>query len=304
MELGDLPAAWHHVAIAVTTTALVLASGAVFGESRARRAASLALGLVALVPPWLAPAEPGIARALYAMASLLPIVKWLDHARDPIPRSLAFRLWSFSTPFDVRHVERVARSFDVRLATSVVLHGLAGVVGLVVHGSARDIGVVPARAIELLGGVAILYGMVGSVADLIRLGYRAAGLAVPPIQRAPAAARTAQEFWSARWNRPIHEWLSRHFFRPVARRAGARWGLAATFAGSALLHFWIAAVPLGLEMAAWMAAFFVVQGGVVWLERSIGVRRWRPARAHAWTIVVMLATSPLFVEPFLRMLPS
>jgi hypothetical protein len=39
------------------------------------------------------------------------------------------------------------------------------------------------------------------------------------------------------------------------------------------------------------------------IEQAIGVRRWPAAAGHAWTIAWMLALSPMFVEPVLRLLP-
>jgi hypothetical protein len=55
-------------------------------------------------------------------------------------------------------------------------------------------------------------------------------------------------------------------------------------------------------MGAMMFAFFFVQGIFVILETRLGVSRWsRPAR-RAWTVTIMVASSPLFVEPALRVL--
>lgn len=51
-----------------------------------------------------------------------------------------------------------------------------------------------------------------------------------------------------------------------------------------------------------MFAFFIVQGSFVPMEARFGSsRRSRPAR-RAWTIALMVASSPLFVEPAVRVL--
>ena len=77
--------------------------------------------------------------------------------------------------------------------------------------------------------------------------------------------------------------------------------MAAAFTVSAALHVYCALPPLGPAWAGVMGAFFLVQGAAVVLERATGAPSgWpRPAQ-HAWTLVWLLASSPLFVEPFLR----
>jgi len=47
-------------------------------------------------------------------------------------------------------------------------------------------------------------------------------------------------------------------------------------------------------------AYFVVQGVAVALETRLGVARWPRACRRAWTLVIVVGTSPLFVEPCLR----
>jgi hypothetical protein len=46
----------------------------------------------------------------------------------------------------------------------------------------------------------------------------------------------------------------------------------------------------------------LVQGLFALIEIPLGVKRWSPAAAHAWVIVLMVTTSPLFCEPFLHVL--
>jgi hypothetical protein len=79
-------------------------------------------------------------------------------------------------------------------------------------------------------------------------------------------------------------------------------GLLLGFGVSAIGHAYPVFVALDLPMAAMMLAFFLVQGVFVILETRLGVSRWsRPAR-RAWTVTIMIASSPLFVEPALRVL--
>lgn len=55
-------------------------------------------------------------------------------------------------------------------------------------------------------------------------------------------------------------------------------------------------------MAGTMLVFFLIQGVFVPCEFSVGVARWRPVLAHAWAVVAVLGSSPLFSEPFPRIL--
>jgi hypothetical protein len=79
-------------------------------------------------------------------------------------------------------------------------------------------------------------------------------------------------------------------------------GLLLGFVVSAFGHAYPVLVALDLSMAALMFAFFLVQGIVVLVESLLGTNRWsRPAR-RAWTVGIMVTSSPLFVEPALRAL--
>ena len=51
-----------------------------------------------------------------------------------------------------------------------------------------------------------------------------------------------------------------------------------------------------------MAAYFVIHGAGMLLERRLGVGMWRVGARRAWTLAWVLVPSPLFIEPALRML--
>ena len=71
---------------------------------------------------------------------------------------------------------------------------------------------------------------------------------------------------------------------------------------SAGLHLWVAALPLGLRGGVTMASFFLVQALALALERRLGIARRPPLLRRAWTITIVVASSPLFVEPMLQIL--
>jgi hypothetical protein len=79
-------------------------------------------------------------------------------------------------------------------------------------------------------------------------------------------------------------------------------GFVAAFCASAVFHAYFTLVAVGWTMAGAMTIFFLIQGMFVLCELRMGVARWQPALAHAWTVVAVLGCSPLFIEPLLRIL--
>jgi hypothetical protein len=77
-------------------------------------------------------------------------------------------------------------------------------------------------------------------------------------------------------------------------------GMVLAFLFSAVLHVYVALPALGAKWAAVVGAYFLVQGFLALLEGPLHVARWRPWLGHAWVLVVMGGTSPLFCEAFLR----
>jgi hypothetical protein len=60
-------------------------------------------------------------------------------------------------------------------------------------------------------------------------------------------------------------------------------------------------VALGPFAALSTIVFFVFQGGVVWAERRLRLHTWPVALARAWTLVMLLASCPLYILPALRL---
>jgi len=98
----------------------------------------------------------------------------------------------------------------------------------------------------------------------------------------------------------VSQWLRETCFLPLARRGAPALGILLGFAVSAFGHAYPVLVALGPAMAATMFSYFVVQGVFVVAETRLGIASWPPAWRRSWTIVIMLATSPLFVVPCMR----
>lgn len=164
--------------------------------------------------------------------------------------------------------------------------------------------------IGMLGMILLLHF---GLFHLLSCAWRRAGVAAPPLMRAPLAAKAIAEFWSERWNTAFAEVARRHVFRPLARRHGTSLAGVATFAISGLIHESVISLP---ARAGWggPTIYFLLQAAGLGVQRHRAVRRtWltTPLRDRLWTIVVIAVPVPLlfhrpFVEgvitPFLRQL--
>ena len=148
------------------------------------------------------------------------------------------------------------------------------------------------------------YAAIDAGYAVVRAGYRALGFVTPPLHVWPLASLSVAELWGMRWARPVSHWLRKTCFRPLARRRRPVLGVLLGFVVSGFGHAYPVLVALGPSMAAMMLGYFAVQGLVVVAEPRLGVDKWPRALRRTWTIVLMVATSPLFVEPCLRVLLS
>ncbi len=196
-------------------------------------------------------------------------------------------------------ITRRERSFDaagfLRLVGASAFFGTG--IAVAKAASANGLGLL----VRWLGGeIAML-----AIAEMLTAGPRFAaallGLNVPPIMQSPYRSASVSEFWARRWNLRMSEFFFRKCcFAPLARH-GVALALFVPFAASGALHAAIAYVALGqCGISLLCGAFFLVQPLLMAAERSLKVRRWRPAARRAWALVVLTIVSPLFVEPALR----
>jgi hypothetical protein len=162
----------------------------------------------------------------------------------------------------------------------------------------------PSRtAMELLrlaAGVAFFYALAALAFEIFGLCFLVAGYSLPLLHRTPVAARSVGEFWGQRWNMIVSAWLRTFIFRPLARRRGAGVGVLGSFLVSGALHGWPILVALGTSSAFSMVLFFVIQGVFVLAESRLSIHTWPVTMARTWTLVILLASSPLLIDPDLR----
>jgi hypothetical protein len=160
---------------------------------------------------------------------------------------------------------------------------------------------IPTAVLRLAAGVALLYALAEFIFEVCSLCFRVAGYSLPLMHRAPIGARSVGEFWGQRWNLVVSAWLRMSVFWPLARRRLAGVGVLCCFLVSGALHGWPMLVSLGTFAAASTLVFFVIQGVVVLAENRLRIHTWPIAMARAWTLGILLVSSPLLIDPGLRL---
>lgn len=287
----DAPAPLAFMIVVALAVAMPLA----FGPGPIQRLLAGLLGVCAATAPFaLRTSLPPVVQVGLTMLGCLSFLRFVDLNRMHDVPELRTRVWYATTPFDVRNVSRTRRRLPIALVAAVLGYGSLAALAITLLLGPASSG--PAR---WLAGALLIYAGVDAVVAFIRLGYAAAGIDVPSFHKTPIRSRSLIEFWGVRWNQPVHAWLKTHCFMPLARRRRPVLGLVAAFAASGVLHFVLVGVTTGAGEAALAALFFVVQAALVAFERIVGVARWRPAAARAWTVSAVLITSPLLIAPTL-----
>jgi hypothetical protein len=282
---------------------LSLLAGAALAIGRApwRRALAVALLAAALLLPFNAPVAP-LARALFAAPALLGIVKLLQLWNAPAGGSPGWRLWHAFMPFDVRATRKVPPALDRRLLGWTLLAAVLALGALALLDAMPRVLVLPRHAARLVLGVVLVYAGMEALTGALRLVHRLLGFKVPPLQDHPIRALSIREFWNRRWNRPVSGWLATYVYGPVDARKGPEWGLFAAFVVSGLLHAWLFLAAAGVIAAVSACLFFVFQALFVLVESAIDVRKASLPLRRTWTLGLLGLSSPLFVDPVLRVL--
>ena len=154
--------------------------------------------------------------------------------------------------------------------------------------------------VGMLGLILLLHF---GIFELLAAAWRAAGIGVKSVMRAPLRATSLGDFWSKRWNTAFNALAHDLAFRPLARRWGRAAAMLATFAISGLVHELVISVPArggyGLP-----TAYFVFQGVAVLVERSKLGRRIGLGRGLRGWLFTFVCTAGLafwlFHPPFVR----
>jgi hypothetical protein len=278
-------------ALAVQT---VLAVAAALVARRAKPLALVLGGAAFFVAPWLAGPIP-IFRALITLLGFVDLMRAVDLVRSHEPWSAARRVLHVLSFVDTRTLTRAPRRIDFAALGRTALWAALAAAGFYVARS-------PHLIARWAGGVVFVYSAIEAGYSYFGAHYRSLGFETPPLHVLPIASTSIKELWGVRWARPVSAWIRETCFRPLARHGYPGLGLMLGFVVSAFMHGYPVLVALDASMAATMLAYFVVQGVFVLFERLAGIARWPSVARRVWTVSMMVASSPLFVEPTLRVL--
>ncbi|HVG61943.1 MAG TPA: MBOAT family protein [Hyalangium sp.] len=270
-----------------------------------RRAMALLVVGAALPVPYLAPAGYPAYRAFVALGSLWFLARVIELVRERGSIPAWLRAWHAVGLVDTLRARRIAPTVDLPALTRLLLcipivtAGLAGVY----YGS-HLLSDAPRLAVRWVLGTLFVYAAVELVVSAVIVLYGLLGIDPRPLHDDPIRSKTLTEFWGRRWNRAVHRFLKQSVFIPVARRGYTELGMALTFVVSAFIHFAFMLPAVGLLWAAMMGAFFLLQLPFLWAERALGVARWPTSLARTWTLALLLASAPLFVEPVLQIVDT
>jgi predicted DCC family thiol-disulfide oxidoreductase YuxK len=138
---------------------------------------------------------------------------------------------------------------------------------------------------------------------LLALAWRAAGVPVTPLMRAPLLSRSVGEFWGNRWNTAFHELTTTFLFHPLRRVADMRAAILLVFLASGLIHDFVISIPArggyGLP-----TLYFLLQGAAVLFEHTKIARRFGLGRGiRGWLFMFLVTAGPafwLFHPPFIH----
>ncbi len=263
----------------------------------------LALALAAAVTlalPWLAGPIP-LVRGLFAL-NFMAVFRMIDLVRSREPWSAPRRIAHALSFVDTRLLRRQAPRIDVRALVAALAWGALAALALHVVRSFPPRGAVDVPWLRWGAGLLFAYATIEAGYAIVRAGYRAGGFDTPPLHVWPLASLSVGELWGTRWARPVSHWLRATCFLPLARRGRPALGMLLGFVVSGLGHAYPVLVAAGPALAAMMFGYFLVQGVVVAAELGLGAGTWPRALRRGWTVAIMVATSPLFVEPCLRVI--
>jgi hypothetical protein len=259
------------------------------------RPLAVVLAVAGLGLPWLAPEVPPL-RAIFGLAAAWHLARVIDLVAEPPGRGLGLRLWHQLGVIDTRLVVWTAPRFDVEAWARVAAALAVGFAGLWLASAYPP-------PLRWVGGALMIYCLAEGTFSALKGGYAAVGAEVTRLHVDPILSKTVGEFWGSRWNQVIGGWLRERFHEPLARAGWPRTGVIAAFIVSALLHVHFCAAGAGAQAGLVMGLFFVVHGVLVAVEGPMKISHWPEPFGRIWTIGTVLLTLPLFVEPFLALVP-
>jgi hypothetical protein len=156
---------------------------------------------------------------------------------------------------------------------------------------------VPTVPHELLRGwvgmAGIVFALHFGAFHLLSCAWRAAGVNAKPLMNWPLLSASVSEFWGKRWNTAFRDLTHKFLFAPLARKLGARGGLAVGFLFSGFVHELVITVPAGGGYGL-PTLYFALQGLGLLIEKRA---KLRGTAGRAFAVLVLIAPAPLLFPP-------
>ena len=291
------------LAVHCSHAVLIAAAVLVVGRRRIQRVSAALFLVSAFILEWFAPVD-SFWRAIFAVGGMMALMATIKIATSATPQwSVRYRLLHLLSLGYPLRAGRIRPVLSLRIIGRFIVEGLVGGAAFLFL---RHIALAqhpPDTVISLcrlVAGIIFLYTLAEFLKDLVHFCFLASGAAMRPIHDTPIAARSLRDFWGKRWNRAVSAWLHRFVFLPLARQHRPDLGLLCACLVSGALHAWVALVALGAFAAYELAVFFGLQSVFILAEDRLHVHAWPVPLARAWTLTILLATSPLIICPYLR----
>ncbi len=282
---------------------LIAAAVVVVGRGRIQRVSAALFLVCAFILEWFAPVDAA-SRAILAACGMMALMATITAATSATPQwSVRYRLLHLLSLGYPLRAGRIRPVLSRRIIGRFIVEGLVGGAAFLflrhIAAAQQPLDAVIALG-RLVAGIILFYAWAEFLNDLIHFCFLASGAAMRPIQDTPIAARSLRDFWGKRWNRPVSAWLHRFVFLPLARQHRPDLGLFCAYLFSGAIHAWVALVALDAFAAFEMVVFFGLQGVFILAEDRLHVHAWPVPLARAWTLTILLATSPLIICSYLR----
>lgn len=217
-------------------------------------------------------------------------------------RSLAYALlWSGMDAPTFLHGPRTPRHVERRGAVMAVAAILGGIATLTIATASRHLAPLVVAGTAALAGFALVLHF--GALRLSDVAWRAAGVDCRPLMCAPLGATSLADFWARRWNTSFATLSAELAYRPLRSRFGSDPARMITFFVSGIVHELAITVPARGGHGG-PAAFFLLQGLGVSLERSARGRAWglgHGLRGRVFALATLILPVPLlFPAAFLE----
>lgn len=291
---------------------MTLASAAAFllleilllaGLSARPAGARVAFALSMLLLPWPAFVDaPVVWRSVFALGAFWCVVRSADFVLEPAPGTFLRRFVHLLAIIDTRLVARGGHAVPASVWLLFAGATVAFVAAVLVLRRVPALDGAAGLAQRWSAGIVLVLAGFEALTAAFRIASGLLGYYAPRLSHYPLLSRSIAEFWSARWNRVVGQVLRDRVFTPLLHR-GPAFAIWATFFISAAFHAYLAGIVLRQWLPALAAAaFFLLQPGLLALERVLRIRRRSRVVRHAWTLGMLVLCAPLFIEPVLQML--